>query len=479
MISSRPVVVPVIVIVGGGFTGAVLAIHLAKRHGGGGAVRIIVFEPRERLGAGLAYSTSEPTHRINVPAGKMTVYPEDPESFLRFATDAGVFEQDPEAFAESGLPYPRRSAFGDYVAAEITPHLQAGVIEHRRASVSAIEKATNGWLLHGSDGSAVSANVVVIAVSHPAPTVPAAFAAIADHPKFIADATRDNALASIEANDRVLLVGNGLTSADVIATLNAKGHRGSILAISRRGLRSRGHAVSDQEPFGDFLSKPCVRASDLLHRVRLTLRQAQNAGLSWHAVIDAVRAQGQQIWQALPVAERRRLARFVRPFWDVHRFRIAPQVEQVLDAAIQTGQLSVRAGSVQAATLAGQGFDVRLRDKQNRAPLPIHVDAIIVTTGPAHGGILTSQPFLEGLHNSGVLSACETGLGIACDLNAVARDPRGIAVPGLFIAGPLARGTFGELMGLPQVTEHAIFVADQVEDSIGLAATPHGNRQAS
>ncbi len=38
-----------IAIVGGGFTGAAVAYHLAAH---GAAARIVVFEPRERLGAG-------------------------------------------------------------------------------------------------------------------------------------------------------------------------------------------------------------------------------------------------------------------------------------------------------------------------------------------------------------------------------------------------------------------------------------------
>ncbi len=76
-----------------------------------------------------------------------------------------------------------------------------------------------------------------------------------------------------------------------------------------------------------------------------------------------------------------------------------------------------------------------------------------MTTGPAHGSILQSQPFLANLEAEGLLTLCDTGLGIACDTRSVAISTKGKAVEGLFIAGPLARGTFGELMGLPQVTE--------------------------
>ncbi len=60
---------PHIVIIGGGFSGAAVAIELLRLAPNG--VRVTLLEPRQSPGAGVAYSTAEPTHRINVPAARM------------------------------------------------------------------------------------------------------------------------------------------------------------------------------------------------------------------------------------------------------------------------------------------------------------------------------------------------------------------------------------------------------------------------
>jgi uncharacterized NAD(P)/FAD-binding protein YdhS len=60
-----------IVILGGGFAGTACAIHLMRDHPGLRA-ELTVIEPRERLGAGLAYSAPAREHRINVAAARMT-----------------------------------------------------------------------------------------------------------------------------------------------------------------------------------------------------------------------------------------------------------------------------------------------------------------------------------------------------------------------------------------------------------------------
>ncbi|APO78606.1 FAD-NAD(P)-binding domain-containing protein (plasmid) [Rhizobium etli 8C-3] len=451
---------PAIAIVGGGFSGAGVAFHLARTMHE--MARLIVFEPRRELGRGLAYDTDDPSHRINVPAARMSLLPDEPEDFLDWIADTDGVADDPEALWPNGNLYPQRRLFGAYVAARLRPYLENGRIEHRRTRVKRVLPDPKAWMITDSDGEEMRADLLVIATSHPAPSAPPSLcAALAGHPRFFADPTRPGSLDAIRPDDRVLIVGNGLTSADIIASLTRSGHQGPITSISRRGLRSRGHPPCPQEPLGDFLSEPATSAAALLRNVRNSIAQAAELGESWHAVIDQVRSNGHEIWRNLPLAERQRIVRHLRPYWDVHRFRIAPQVEEVLDRAIADGRLEILAACVAGAKIDGAAIDVFLLRRSGER-VEKRFDAVVVTTGPAHGGILQSQMWLHELAQSGHLTLDPTGLGIACNESSEAVGTDGVADSSLLISGPLARGTFGELMGLPQVSEHAVFIAAEL-----------------
>jgi uncharacterized NAD(P)/FAD-binding protein YdhS len=457
---------PVIVIVGGGVSGTAVAFHLLQRQSLK-AGQLFIFEPRQRLGAGLAYDTLDPAHRINVPAAKMSLLPDDIEHFQRWLQERNALADDDAALAANGGLFPRRAAFGNYINSMINPFIDDGRLVHIEQRVERIERAGQRWAITDAAGQRVEADILVIATSHPSPLPPQVLQdALAEHPRFIADPTRPDALAAIRAEDRVLVVGNGLTSADVIASLQLRGHRGPITAISRRGLRSRGHAAVKQEPFGDFTSRPATTAVDLLRSVRAAIRKAEGEGHSWHAVIDQVRAQGRHIWHALSIEERRRLVRHLRPFWDVHRFRVAPQVEAVSEQAIASGRLEVLAASVAAVGMANGVVDCTLQISRSARHVARQFDAVVVTTGPGHRGILESQGWIDELSKAGYLAMDPARLGFACDGRSRALADDGAVVPSLFISGPLARGTFGELMGLPEVVEHAVLVAREVADAV-------------
>lgn len=459
---------PVVAIIGGGFSGAATAWNLARS---GQKLRILVFEPRGVLGAGLAYDTSDPVHRINVPAGRMSIHPDQPDDFSQWLSETAYVVTDPEASDPAGNLFPRRKAFGAYVSARLAPHIASGAIEHVRVPVISLSRQESRWSITTDDGNSHNADRVVIATSHPAPTAPRLLATMLEgHPRFVADATAPGALASIRSSDAVLVVGNGLTSADVIASLLYRGHQGSITSISRRGLRSRGHAPEPQDPHGDFTSRPIRSARLLMRRIREAIEQAAIFGVSWHAVIDAVRAQGRQIWGNLPRAERLRLVRHLRPFWDVHRFRIAPQVEAALAEAGAQGKLETLAASVAAVSYHAGRIRVALKRARAAGTLIRDFDAVVVTTGPAHGAVIDSQPYLADLAKEGLVVADPARLGLWCDEHSRILDREGWPVRNLYVAGPLARGNFGELMGLPQVSEHAAAVATEIAASLRSAS---------
>ncbi|WP_210294251.1 MULTISPECIES: FAD/NAD(P)-binding protein [unclassified Rhizobium] len=462
---------PVVAIIGGGVSGAGVAYHLAHSMADR-APAIVVFEPRRELGRGLAYDTTDPAHRINVPAARMSLLPDHPEDFLEWIAHNDAVADDPEAYRPDGNLFPRRHVFGAYIASAVAPFVQSGAVRHRRALVIAVRRDGALWHITDSQGGQVFADFLVIATSHPSPSTPGVLRSLEGHERFVADSTCAGALDTIRPDDRLLIVGNGLTAADIVASLARTGHRGQITSISRRGLRSRGHAPFPQDPFGEFEAAPVHSATALLRSVRQAITQAKAGGLTWHAVIDQVRGHGQAIWQNLPISERCRIVRHIRPYWDVHRFRIAPQVEEVLEQAIAGGRMEVLAASVARVRREDEAIHVELRQRHG-SQLQRSYDAVVVTTGPAHGGILESQTWLSRLRDQSYLQLDPTGLGIACSEHSEAIGAEGHPDATLLISGPLARGTFGELMGLPQITEHAVFVASELAAKVK-AMTDHG-----
>src|SRR5262245_8197793 len=76
-----------VAIVGAGLCGALPAVHPGR---GDSAGRWVVIERSGRFGPGLAYSTTSPVHYLNVPAGNMSAFEDEPGHFLRWAQERDV-----------------------------------------------------------------------------------------------------------------------------------------------------------------------------------------------------------------------------------------------------------------------------------------------------------------------------------------------------------------------------------------------------
>jgi uncharacterized NAD(P)/FAD-binding protein YdhS len=460
-----------VAIIGGGYTGTALAIHLSRATPN--PLDILVTEPRERAGGGLAHSTEDPNHRLNGPDVIHLLYPDDPLHFRSWIEDTGRLGSDPDAWYADGRLYPRRGDFGAYLTAQFEAHARhnpsGSTLIHVRQSAVSIEPFASGFRIGLADGERIEVGCCVIAIGPDATTFPVASAGTDDlDNRLIADPLRPSALAGLQREADVLILGTGLTAADAVATLVGQGHEGKITCLSRRGLRPLDQAPPpDVEPeplWHRMAAQPPLfveqhglpgNVRDLMRIVRADARARISRGEPWHGAIDDVRDAAGEIWCMLNTKEKRRFLRHLKPYYDSHRFRIPPQTRDILTAAERRGQLSVRAGRVlhvQPLTRRVQ-VDIRLRGERHTQQ---HVyDAILSCLGFSRRVTDTANPFLRSCLRSGLARPSDMGRGLDADDGCRAIGADGRPVPQFYVLGAMTLDRFGE-------TPAAIFILRQI-----------------
>jgi uncharacterized NAD(P)/FAD-binding protein YdhS len=103
----------VIAIIGGGATGAVFGLHLTHALRRRGGVEILVIEPADVVGRGVAYATGDPRHLLNVRVSNMSAFADRPDHLLewleREGQAQGVLDPTPFSFIPRGV-------YGAYLA---------------------------------------------------------------------------------------------------------------------------------------------------------------------------------------------------------------------------------------------------------------------------------------------------------------------------------------------------------------------------
>ena len=453
-------------IIGGGYAGAAAAIHLAQS--ARSPLDITVVEPREKVGGGTAYSTDDPALRLNVEDSLMVLYTDALDHFSLWLTDNGEREADPEGVSPEGEFFARRSVFGRYVAGEfaraVRKNPSGSVVRHCRDTVEQLDRDQDRWAVKTTTGKRLAADLVVLAVGN---ECPAPIAALPDevraHPTHIGDPWSPGALDGVGADSRVLLVGSGLTAVDVVASLTRLGHRGQIDMISRRGLLPQ---VQGEFPgIAEILrrnSQPVPALiqrhgkpegiSEVLRWVRADARADAEQGLSWREAFDAVRDAAKHIWPALDLAERQRFFRHLKPYYDSHRFRIAPQVHRIVEARLADGSMTVKAARLTGASLSSAGLQISLRDRGQDRIRQATCDRVINCTGPNPDPAQSGIGFLRAALADGILTPDPAGVGLNVNARCEVIDRFGRPDSSLIALGPMTRGHFGEVVAVPQIT---------------------------
>lgn len=447
MSDSRPKQVTV---VGGGFSGAFFAHHLLRASPV--PVVIEVAEERSRLGAGVAYSAREPHQTTNVPAPRMSVYPEDRTQFERWLAARG------ESAGDKADHYPQRFLFGAYMDELVRSTVPAhpdSALRHRRTRIVGISRTADDLSVQAMDGRGWMTDAVALATGNPTP-VPPPLARLSADPRIILDPWSPGALDAVRWEDRILVVGIGLSMGEAVAGLLAAGHRGEVVAIARRGRQPERGLVEAPVPFGDFAAHRPTTAIALARHFRTEVRRAEAAGLSWRSVAAAVRAHGWESWASLAMAEKRRFVRHLRPFWEALRHVMPGRLHDRLLEEARSGRLQVPAASLRGLDAAPDGLTAMPHRRGAGGDVQCErFDIVLNCTGPAYATLTETDPFWGSLARTGLVSPDQFGLGIAVDSAGQAADAQGKAQSDLLVLGTLARGTFGELTGVPELSRQA------------------------
>ncbi|MBV8400342.1 MAG: FAD/NAD(P)-binding protein [Acetobacteraceae bacterium] len=458
--------IPTIAVIGAGFSGSLLSVHLLRRCPA--SVRVILIERNAQFGRGQAYSTGNPTHLLNVPAGRMSAFHDQPMHFVHWlrsqdATELGVPRASESSFVS-------RRLYGQYIRSLLKEELRREShkkLELVRGSVHRVDRTGPTLRLSLDRDRWIEADLAVLATGHfpPAP-VPVQEQSFYDSGLYRPDPWSPDALEGLDQSSPILLIGTGLTTVDVVISLLDQGHTGPIHALSRRGLLPLRHSARSSPSADTRYEFP----TELLELTRFLRKEAAQAARSedgsWQQVVDDVRPLVQDIWQAMPAADKSRFLRHLRPWWDIHRHRMAPSVAARIDRARHSNQLRIHAGRVLDYEIRNDGADVTFRHRGTDQTTTLSVARVINCSGPGADYERVADPLIRSLLDEGTARADPLRLGLDVTTKAALRSRSGSISRRLFAVGPVTKGAFWEMTAVPDIRRQCELLAQHLAELV-------------
>jgi uncharacterized NAD(P)/FAD-binding protein YdhS len=451
-----------IAIIGAGFCGTVTAINLL-RQAHPEPLRILLID-RDAPGRGTAYADqSSYSYLLNVPAGRMSAFSSEPLDFLRYAQQAL-----PNVTADDFLP---RVLYGEYLEDQLSlaenaapPHIS---LERVRGTVISLQvwRPSHTFILGFADRQEMTATEVVLALGNPPPAALPGSDGTREEPRFVENPWCDSG--THPRDETVLLVGTGLTMADIVASTVQSGYGPVRMhAISRHGLVPprqtafrHSHAEFDPQP---LLRAASVSMRQLFRQVRQISRDTERRGGDWREAVTFVRSVAPKLWARLPDNERRRFLRHVRPYWDIHRHRLPPSTRAAVDELRTARRLIVHAGKILRLEPTGNQVRVLWRARGQEQTAALVVDRVINCTGPDYRCTASRDPLVQNLIASGLIQPDSLGIGLRTAANGGLVNLFGRTTCGLYYVGPLLRADHWEATAVHELREHAESLAREL-----------------
>lgn len=398
-----------IAIIGGGLSGTLVAYNLLKTDLN--PITIYLFEKdQHQLSRGIAYRASNETHLLNVPAAGMNIYGLEQGDFYRWLQKKGYASYLPNDFVP-------RHLFGNYLvelfrdAVDRARHVKVKVVYDE---VVDVVKADNSLTVVTATGQSYNVSKAVLANGILPPADPFQLTEKVKQTGLYQSNpwhfTTDDKFLS---NQKITLIGTGLTMLDYAVGLLNDGRSFSITAFSRRGFLPLPHKSYDAYDFPEYNVVPTDDIGILLKTIRTYYRAHHERGLDWRALIDRIRSQAPELWQALSDVSKKRFIRHLKPYWEIHRHRAPQKALETIQKAVQEKRFTLLRGRIQKVEATAGKLNIVLVN--SRGVTELSTDHLLNSSGLQQDISLTSDVLLTKLLQRGYMIPDKTGLGVETD----------------------------------------------------------------
>lgn len=444
-----------IAIVGGGCSAAIVVLHLLKKSEI--PCYIEIFDPSDSVGLGVAYSTSDPLHCLNVPASRMGAFADKPEDFFYWLQENG--------YPHQGGEFVPRVVFAKYLTSRLEELLRAippnSKFIHTKKGVCRISKTqgtTNLWSVVSTDGSEGKFDDVVLALGLPEGGWPRGIKgfeeAIKEKPSVFTENVWDNPLGDNLSDKTVGILGTGLTAIDLAMSILSHDTNARVVLVSRHGLLPNPHFTEAAPPVPRELAQFSGGLREVVRKFRGLCKNYR-----WDAVIDALRPNIPALWSSWSSREREMFSRHLRHVWDVHRHRMAPHIAAQISEWRASGRIQVESGRISEISIIDDQIRLSLRERQATSQRPLLVDRLLNCTGFRTLSHSDYHGLLHQMKADNLVTLDRSGSGVEPN------PPLSLSLhPGLYIMGALLRTVRWESIAVPELREQAREIVRQILD---------------
>lgn len=442
-----------ILIIGGGCSGTLLAVQLMRQSKL--PLSVTVINEKFPLNRGIAYSTTDPSHLLNVRVARMSAFPDDPshfENWIRTREDLNRYHTDdlPEVF----MP---RMIYGRYledlVFQETQKHPHITLI-HIRDLAADIEKNNQHYTVKTESGRILEADKIILCTGNLVPS------RMPVHKYEISKSIHlnpwsDSVLTDLDLNKDVMLIGTGLTMADTVISLINKKFTGTIYALSRHGKLPVEHPIKRPEHSSKNNFTPADTLENIYGQLKNRIRESLKDTSHHEPILEDIRPHSQNLWIKFSDSEKRRFIRHLSHHWGRLRHRLPVEINSFLQTLINKGQLKLLAGNIHSAEEIPEGVEINYRSRHNKQHIKLIVERLINCSGPEGDISRTDNILIRNLLSKGYIRPCPLKMGYDATPDGKVIGLTGSITENMFTIGPGLRGVLWESTAVPEIRVQA------------------------